>query len=48
MRLFKKSNEMVWYDTARGFHRVVLTSGSVPLDILEDLVKQYIAETKSA
>lgn len=27
----------------REFHRVVLTNGSVPLDILEDLVKRYIA-----
>ena len=31
----------------RQFHNVVLTNGSVPLDILEDLVKQYIAETRS-
>jgi uncharacterized protein (DUF885 family) len=31
----------------REFHNVVLTSGSVPLDILEDLVKQYIARVKS-
>lgn len=31
----------------RRFHNVVLTNGSVPLDILEDLVKQYIADTKS-
>ena len=30
----------------REFHHVVLTSGSVPLDILEDLVKQYIAGKK--
>ena len=27
----------------RDFHRVVLSNGSVPLDILEDLVKKYIA-----
>jgi len=27
----------------REFHNVVLTNGSLPLDILEDLVKQYIA-----
>lgn len=32
----------------REFHNVVLTSGSVPLDILEDLVKQYIARVKAA
>ena len=30
----------------REFHNVVLTNGSVPLDILEDLVKQYIAGNK--
>jgi uncharacterized protein (DUF885 family) len=30
----------------REFHNVVLTNGSVPLDILEDLVKQYIADGK--
>ncbi len=30
----------------REFHNVVLTNGSVPLDILEDLVRQYIATTK--
>jgi len=30
----------------REFHNVVLTNGSVPLDILEDLVKQYIAVKK--
>lgn len=30
----------------REFHNVVLTNGSVPLGILEDLVKQYIAEKK--
>jgi uncharacterized protein (DUF885 family) len=28
----------------REFHNVVLTNGSVPLDILEDLVRAYIAE----
>jgi uncharacterized protein (DUF885 family) len=32
----------------REFHRVVLTNGSVPLDILEDLIKQYIADKKQA
>ena len=32
----------------REFHNVLLTNGSVPLGILEDLVKQYIAEAKSA
>jgi len=31
----------------RKFHNVVLTNGSVPLDILEDLVRQYIAEEKA-
>lgn len=31
----------------RKFHNVVLTNGSVPLDILEDIVRQYIAEEKS-
>jgi uncharacterized protein (DUF885 family) len=28
----------------RKFHNVVLTNGSVPLDILEDIVRQYIAD----
>jgi len=31
----------------RKFHNVILTNGSVPLDILEDIVSQYIAEEKS-
>jgi len=31
----------------RKFHNVVLTNGSVPLDILEDFVRQYIADTKA-
>ena len=31
----------------RKFHNVVLTNGSVPLDILEDLVRQYIEEEKA-
>jgi uncharacterized protein (DUF885 family) len=31
----------------REFHNVVLTNGSVPLDILEDLVRQYIADKKT-
>ena len=31
----------------REFHNVVLTNGSVPLDILEDLVRRYIAEEKA-
>ncbi len=31
----------------RKFHNVILTSGSVPLDILEDIVTQYIAEEKA-
>lgn len=31
----------------RQFHNVVLTNGSVPLDILEDIVKQYIADEKA-
>jgi uncharacterized protein (DUF885 family) len=31
----------------RDFHNVLLTNGSVPLDILEELVRQYIAETNS-
>lgn len=30
----------------RDFHRAVLNNGSVPLDILEDLVDQYIKEKK--
>ena len=30
----------------REFHNVVLTNGSVPLDILEDLVKRYIVDKK--
>jgi uncharacterized protein (DUF885 family) len=32
----------------REFHNVVLTNGSVPLDILEDLVKGYIDRVKQA
>jgi uncharacterized protein (DUF885 family) len=31
----------------RDFHNVVLTNGSVPLDILEDLVQQYISKQKN-
>ena len=31
----------------RQFHNVVLTNGSVPLDILEDIVLQYIADEKT-
>lgn len=31
----------------REFHNVVLTNGKVPLDILEDLVLQYIADEKA-
>jgi uncharacterized protein (DUF885 family) len=31
----------------RDFHRVVLTSGSLPLVLLERLVDEYIAETRS-
>jgi len=31
----------------RDFHNVVLTNGSVPLDILEELVRQYITDTNS-
>ncbi len=31
----------------RDFHHVVLTNGSVPLDILEELVRQYISDTNS-
>lgn len=31
----------------RKFHNVVLTNGSVPLDILEDIVLQHIAEEKA-
>ncbi|MCW8925168.1 MAG: DUF885 domain-containing protein [Xanthomonadales bacterium] len=30
----------------REFHNVVLTNGAVPLDILEDLVRQYITRAK--
>ncbi len=32
----------------REFHRVVLINGSVPLDILEDLINEYIAARKEA
>ena len=32
----------------RKFHNVILTNGSVPLDILEDIVMQFIAEEKAA
>ncbi len=32
----------------REFHDAVLTSGSVPLDILEDNINRYIADTKDA
>jgi uncharacterized protein (DUF885 family) len=31
----------------RDFHNVVLTNGSVPLGILEELVRQYIADKNS-
>ena len=31
----------------RDFHNVVLTNGSMPLDILEELVQQYIADKNS-
>ena len=31
----------------RRFHNVILTNGSVPLDILEDIVRQYIADDKA-
>ena len=30
----------------REFHDVILTSGSMPLDLLEELVLDYIAESK--
>ncbi len=30
----------------RGYHEVVLSSGAVPLNVLEDLVDQWIAETQ--
>ena len=29
----------------RGYHEVVLSSGAVPLNVLEDLVDRWIAET---
>lgn len=32
----------------RKFHNVVLKNGSVPLDLLEEIVDKYIAETKNA
>ena len=32
----------------REFHNVLLTGGSVPLDILEDMIKQYIAGKQEA
>ena len=31
----------------RQFHNVILTNGSVPLDILEDLVREFIATSKA-
>ena len=31
----------------RDFHNVVLTNGSMPLDILEELVQQYIVDKNS-
>ena len=31
----------------RDFHNVVLKNGAVPLDILESIIDQYIAEAKS-
>ena len=31
----------------RDFHDVVLTNGSIPLNILEELVLQYIADKKT-
>jgi len=32
----------------RKFHNVVLKNGSVPLELLEEIVDRYIAEAKSA
>jgi uncharacterized protein (DUF885 family) len=32
----------------RKFHNVVLKNGAVPLEILEDLIDGYIAESKGA
>jgi len=31
----------------RKFHNVVLKNGSVPLELLEEIVDRYIAETKN-
>jgi len=30
----------------RGYHEVVLSNGAVPLNVLETLVDQWVAETK--
>ena len=32
----------------KGFHRTVLSNGAVPLDLLDDVVDRYIAETQAA
>ncbi len=32
----------------RAFHNVVLTNGSLPLDLLEDLVRRHIEDVRAA
>jgi uncharacterized protein (DUF885 family) len=44
----RAQNELGERFDIREFHDVVLTNGSMPLDILEELVTQYIEDTKGS